>query len=122
MELTAEELWTFFPRGYLLTIAIEIPILLLCLSSTHPYRRRLIAGCWLTACTYPVVILVLPLTVGAWWGRVAYLVTAEIFAPIAECLLFRLAFPIPRQRADVIRDVAAISLANVASFVIGLWL
>ena len=87
MDLTAEELWAFLPRGYLLTIAIEIPILLFGLSPSHLPGRRLIAGCWLTACTYPVVILVLPWAVGARWGNVAYLAAAETFAPVAECLL-----------------------------------
>ncbi len=122
MDLTAEELWAFLPRGYLLTIVIEIPILLFGLSPSHPPGRRLIAGCWLTACTYPVVILVLPWTVGARWGDVAYLATSETFAPVAECLLFRAAFPIPTGRAAAVRDMAAIVAANVASFVIGLWI
>lgn len=122
MDLTAAELWAFLPRGYLLTIAIEIPILLVGLSSNHPWYRRLMAGGWLTACTYPIVILVLPLTVGAWWGKVAYLAVAETFAPVAECLLFRAAFPIPTSRGAAIRDMAAIVAANVASFVIGLWI
>ena len=122
MDLTVEELWAFLPRGYLLTIVMEIPILLLGLSPSHPPGRRLIAGCWLTACTYPVVILVLPLTVGTWWGNVAYLAVAETFAPVAECLLFRAAFPIPTCRIAAIRDMAAIVAANLASFVIGLWI
>ena len=122
MDFSAEELWAFLPRGYLLTIAIEVPILLLGLSPSHPPGRRLIAGCWLTACTYPVVIMVLPLTVGVRWGNVAYLAVAETFAPVAECLLFRAAFPIPTCRAAAIRDMAAIVAANVASFVIGLWI
>ena len=117
MDLTAEELWAFLPLGYLLTIAIEIPILLFSLSPSHPPGRRLLAGCWLTACTYPVVILVLPLTVAAWWGNVAYLAVAETFAPVAECLLFRAAFPIPTCRIAAIRDMAAIVAANLASFV-----
>lgn len=122
MDLTADELWAFLPRGYLLTIVIEIPILLFGLSPSHAPSRRLIAGCWLTACTYPVVILVLPWTVGAWWGNVAYLAVAETFAPAAECLLFRAAFPVPACRAAAVRDMAAIVAANVASFVIGLWI
>ena len=43
---------------------------------------------WLTACTCPVVVLVLPvLPEGA--TRAAYLLAAELFAPAAECLLFR---------------------------------
>lgn len=120
MEYSVEELWTFLPRGYLLTILIEIPILLFGLSPSHPLSRRLIAGCWLTACTYPVVILVLPWTVGVRWGHLAYLVVAETFASIAECLLFRAAFPIPTSRDAAIRDMAAIMAANIASFVIGL--
>ena len=121
MDLTPKELWAFLPRGYLLTIAIEIPILLFGLSPSHPPGRRLIAGCWLTACTYPVVVLVLPWTVGAQFGFVAYLVAAETFAPVAECLLFRAAFPIPTSRVAAIRDMVAIVAANIASFVIGLW-
>ncbi len=56
MELTAEELWAFLPWGYLLTVLIEIPILLFGLSSSHRPAKRLIAGFWLTACTYPIVV------------------------------------------------------------------
>ena len=82
MELTAEELWACLPGGYLLTIAIEIPILLIGLSPSHPRDRRLIAGCWLTACTYPIVILVLPWMVGTRWGYAAYLAVAETFAEL----------------------------------------
>jgi len=122
MDFTAEELWAFLPRGYLLTIVIEIPILLLGLSSGHPPGRRLIAGCWLTACTYPIVVLVLPETIGGRWGYIAYVAAAETFAPVAECLLFRAAFPIPVCRAAAIRDMTAIVAANVASFVTGLWI
>ena len=120
MELTAEELWAFLPGGYLLTIAIEIPILLIGLSPSHPRDRRLIAGCWLTACTYPIVILVLPWMVGTRWGYAAYLAVAETFAPVAECLLFRAAFPIPSHRTAALRDMAAIVVANIVSFVVGL--
>ena len=120
MDLTPDQLWTFLPRGYLLTIAIEIPILLFCLSPGHPTKRRLIAGCWLTACTYPIVVLVLPLTAGARWGTVGYLAVAETFAPVAECLLFRAAFPIPAYRTLAIRDMAAVVVANVGSFAFGL--
>jgi len=121
MDLTTEQLWAFLPRGYLLTIAVEVPILLMGLSQSHRLNRRLMAGVWLTACTYPVVVLVLPLTVGVWWGTAAYLSVAEIFAPVAECLLFRAAFPVPNCRAAAVRDMAVIAAANVASFLFGLW-
>ena len=82
----------FLPRGFLLTIAIEIPILLAGLSRRHPLGDRLIAGIWLTACTYPIVVLVLPalmLSDGSWG---TYLWVAETFAPLAECGLFWLAY------------------------------
>ena len=59
--MSPTELWRFLPIGYLFTISIETPILLVGLSSRHSLRRRLLAGIWLTACTYPIVTLVLPL-------------------------------------------------------------
>lgn len=121
MDPTVSELWTFLPQGYLLTVAIELPVLLLGLSHGHPMRTRLIAGFWLTACTYPMVVFVLPLTVGACWGPIAYLAIAETFAPVMECLIFRSAFPIPPSRADFIRDLIAIVVANLASFGFGMW-
>ncbi len=120
MNYTAEQLWAFLPRGYLLTIAVEIPILLIGLSSSHPPSRRLIAGLLLTACTYPIVVLVLPLTIGVRWGYLTYLAIAEIFAPVAECLLFRAAFPIPSSRTSAVRDMVTITLANLASCLLGL--
>jgi hypothetical protein len=112
------------PVGYLLTIAIEIPVLLVGLSARHSPRRRLIAGLWLTACTYPVVVLVLPYTVWEWSGRGAYLVVAETFAPLAECCLFWLAFGSRAElfRRGMFRDFAAIVVANLSSFVVGEWL
>jgi hypothetical protein len=108
------ELWRFLPFGYLLTIAIEIPILLVGLSRPHPLKRRLLAGIWLTACTYPIVALVLPLLLVN-HSRAAFLLVAEIFAPVAECVLFWLAFG---KRATW-RDFVTIVLANLASFLAG---
>jgi hypothetical protein len=122
LDFTAEELWLFLPRGYLLTIAIEAPILVLGLSSGHSLPRRLLAGCWLTACTYPIVVLVLPLTVGLWWGKWAYLVVAETYALFAECLLFRVAFPGAESRVLVLRDMAVIAIANACSWMVGSWI
>ena len=108
------DLWLFLPVGYLLTIAIETPILFFGLSSHHSKQRRILAGLWLTACTYPIVTLVLPLFL---WeqGRGVFLLVAETFAPVAECLLFWLAFG----RETRWRDFAVIVIANVASFVLG---
>ncbi|MFO0800047.1 MAG: hypothetical protein U0804_21455 [Gemmataceae bacterium] len=104
--------------GYTLTVAVETAVLLVGLSRRHPVPARLFAGAWLTACTYPVVWLVLP---PLFETRLAYLVVAEVFAPAAECVLFYLAFlqgraPDPRATG---RDMAAVVVANVASFVVG---
>ncbi|MBV9242275.1 MAG: hypothetical protein JO314_09735, partial [Acidobacteria bacterium] len=59
-SLPIADLWRFLPLGYLFTIAIETPVLLLGLSKKVPVRQRLWLGVWLTACTYPIVILVMP--------------------------------------------------------------
>lgn len=120
MDERALQLWWFLPVGYLVTVALETPVLLLCLSPRHPLRRKLLSGLWLTACTYPIVVLVLPLLFGS-STRVAYLVAAETFAPVAECALFGMAFGWcdDTGRAFAWRDFAAITAANLASFALG---
>jgi len=112
--VSPQELWRFLPLGYLLTIAIETPILLLGLSPHHSIKRRLLSGIWLTACTYPIVVLVLPL-VFIHQPRVVFIGVAEVFAPMAECLLFWGAFG----RETKWRDWGVILVANLASFLIG---
>ena len=118
--MSPSELWLFFPIGYLFSILIETPVLLIGLSQRHPIKRRLIAGIWLTACTYPIVVLVLPLAL-ANISRAKYLVVAEVFAPVAECLLFWLAYGESDQvgKASMWRDFGAIVIANLASFLGG---
>ena len=118
--MSTADLWRFLPLGYLFTVAFETPVLFFGLSPRHPPRRRLFSGVWLTACTYPVVVLVLP-PLFADSSRAAYLAVAEIFAPAAECALFWLAFggeggggPRPSRR-----DFAAITAANLLSFLAG---
>ena len=112
--MSTDQLWRFLLVGYCVSVVIETPILLVGLSAGHSLGRRLFAGLWLTACTYPIVVLVLP----HWLpSRVAYLAIAETFAPAAECVLFWAAFGIGRPTAW--RDGAAITLANLASFGLG---
>jgi len=103
---------------YLITISVETPILIAGLSRRHPIRKRFFAGIWLTACTYPIVWIVLQRLIADYN---LYIVVAEIFAPTAECLLFWLAFgrTEPRTRHDVAVDCIAITIANVASFLVG---
>ena len=114
------ELWRFLPLGYLFTVAIEIPVLFFALSPRHPKRHRILAGLWLTACTYPIVTLVLPLLMEN-YSRATYLLVAETFAPVAECLLFWLAFGSAAEvgKRSMWRDFGAIVLANLASFLLG---
>src|SRR5687768_12910349 len=79
------DLWAFLPLGYALTVALETPVLFFGLSPIHSRARRLAYGFWLTACTYPIVVLALTQLD---WPRWQYLAVAETFAPLAECLLF----------------------------------
>jgi hypothetical protein len=118
--MSPSDLWRFFPLGYLFTILIETLILLAGLSKRHSIKQRLIAGVWLTACTYPIVVLVMPL-VFANTPRAIYLVVAETFAPVAECVLFWLAFGKSEEfgQRSMWQDFAAIVVANLASFIGG---
>jgi hypothetical protein len=118
--MRAADLWLFLPFGYLFSVAIETPVLIFGLSERHTLRQRLFAGLWLTACTYPVVVLVMP-TLFNGTSRALYLVVAETFAPVAECALFWLAFGKKEfvGSRSMWRDFAAIVAANLASFAAG---
>ena len=97
--------WAFLVIGYFATIAVETPILLAGLSPRHPLRTKLFAGAWLTACTYPIVVLALS----------NHTLIAETFAPLAEIAAFY-----ALTRVASWRDSAAITAANLASFGAGL--
>lgn len=116
MHIDPAYLWEFLPRGYLLTVAVELPIMLVLMSRTHSPARRVWLGFWLTAFTYPIVVLVLPLAIWPRWGELTYVAVAETFAPLAECWLFSLAYA-PGLRPW--RDWGVIVLANIASFSVG---
>jgi len=118
--MSPSDLWHFLPLGYLFSILIETPVLLIGLSSRHSFKRKLFAGVWLTSCTYPIVVLVLPLLLSG-VSRTAYLVVAETFAPVAECALFWLVFGNREEvgKRSMWRDFAAIIVANLASFLGG---
>lgn len=115
-----DSLWLFFPIGYLTTILIETPFLIFGLPPKFSIKQKILCGVWLTACTYPIVVLVLPAAMQN-FSRESYLAVAESFAHFGECVIFWLAF---RGRTDFstkdwIRSFAAILLANFASFTIG---
>lgn len=119
-NLPLGRLLAFLPLGYLVTILIETPVLLFGLSPKLTVRQRLWCGVWLTACTYPIVVLVLP-AVFLDHSRTLYLAVAETFAPVAECFLFWVAY---RKRGllegrDWVRSFIAVVIANLASFALG---
>jgi hypothetical protein len=111
------DLWLFLPIGYLFTVAIETPVLLVGLSKKLSFKQRLFAGLWLTACTYPIVVLVLPIIFSS-RSRNLYLLVAETFAPVAECALFWLAFhhKLEAGLKTTLRNFGAIIIANLLSF------
>lgn len=113
-------LWHFLLPGYLFSILIETPVLLVGLSRYHSVGRRLFAGAWLTACSYPIVVLVLPIVMGN-LPRGTYLWVAETFAPACECALFAAAFHRRSSEPRAARgwDYFVILLANLASFSAG---
>jgi hypothetical protein len=55
------------------------------------------------------------------YSRATYLLVAETFAPVAECILFWLAFGSAAElgKRSMWRDFGAIVLANLASFILG---
>ena len=107
--------------GYLLGVLIETPVLFFGLSRRYSFGERIFAGLWLTACTYPIVILVIPYWVNPQTNTLLYILIAETFAPLAECALFWVLFG----KRDLLgqlsmwRDFGAITLANVLSFAAG---
>ena len=106
---------------YLFTIALETPVLVFGLSRRHSLKVKLIAGVWLTACTYPVVWFVITRFFDPTENRPMYLLVAETFAPAAECLIFLAAFVrgLPPNSRATVRDMAAVVVANLVSFGVG---
>jgi hypothetical protein len=118
--ISPDYLWYFLPIGYLTTILIETAILIFLLTPKLSLKQKILCGIWLTACTYPIVVLVLPPLLME-YSRALYLIVAETFAPAGECLFFWLAFRGDNDfaRNDWIRSFVAITVANLASFGIG---
>src|SRR5262245_13211635 len=126
----------FFPVVYLVFVLVDAPILWFGLSSAHPKLIRLLAVLWVAACALPLAVvipsvivtptnlvsfilavvagLIIAAAVVEFEQRGTYLAVAETFAPAAECALFWAVGP-----AMFRRDMAAIVVANLASFGIG---
>jgi hypothetical protein len=119
MPLASALCWVLL--GYVISVLIETPVLILGLSARHPLSRRIFCGVWLTACTYPIIAFVFPVLIDPVRNRGVYLLAAESFAPVAECALFWMAFidRAPPARRSSCRDMTTILCANLASFLIG---
>ena len=106
---------------YIITILVETPVLIIGLSARHKLKDKLFAGVWLTACTYPIVVMVIPFFFDPLSARTTYLMIAETFAPLAECALFWAAYGLRSEwgKPSMWRDFAAVTLANLASFGLG---
>jgi hypothetical protein len=118
-NLTPAMLWAWLIPGYLMTFALETPVLIVGLSKPHSLARRIVAGVWLNACSYPIVVITVPALIGM-EPRWRYLVIVETFAPLVECTLFAFAFhTAAMSAADRRRDLITITLANLTSFIAG---
>ncbi len=114
---------TSFVRDWALTVLLEGVVLWFALSPAHSSGVRLLAAVWLSTCTLPLVQFVFPLLSLVGWPRWVWVSSAELFAPVAECLLFRqlvatTSGPSP-SRSATWRDNAAIVAANLFSFTTG---
>lgn len=112
-------LWTAV--GFTLSVLIETPVLIFCLSERHSLQEKLFAGVWLTACSYPIVVWVIPHFINPADHKILYLIFAETFAPVSECALFWWAFGTREEfrTRTFYRDMLAVILANLSSFVVG---
>jgi hypothetical protein len=114
-------LWAFLPFGYLVTVLLETPVLVAGLSRPHSFLRRLYCGFMLTACTYPIVVLVLPLLLKP-YSYYFYVAVAETFAPLAECALFYFLYDRSEPKltkVQLAQDMVAIIAANLVSWLLG---
>lgn len=116
--------WRWLAVGYVATVLMEAPVLLLLLSARHPWQRRLFAGVWLTACTYPAFVLALPVIVAPDPSPEGYrrvIIVGEVLVFAAEVLIFRLAFGGPGSGGDgwSWRDAGAVVAANAVSLGVG---
>lgn len=120
MSLEIDRLLIAAMKGYAITVAVETPILCALLSKKHSLRRRVLAGVWLTACSYPFVTLCFPFLFDQ-ETYIWYVITSEVFAPLSECALFWFAYnrKPPASAETVFRDCMAVLAANVASCLVG---
>jgi hypothetical protein len=119
--MTSPAVWVFLIIGYLATVAIEAPVLIAGLSTQRSRQARIAAAFWLTACTYPVVVLTLPAIAGSSNDWVTSLLLAEVVVACGKScsggmMCGRQLIGGPQ------RDDLVILVANILSAALGQWL
>jgi len=61
-DISPAILWAWLIPGYVMTFALETPVLFFGLSPPHSKSRRIAAGFWLNACSYPIVVVTVPVS------------------------------------------------------------
>lgn len=102
--------------GYILSLVVELPVLVLGLSPSHKLNEKVLAGLWLTACTYPAFSWVFPSFIHE---PVLLTFVREAYAALGEAFLFWLAFVKLAGGTSLRRDILVVILANVLSFLFG---
>jgi hypothetical protein len=100
--------------AFLLTLAVEVPLVLLLLRRTERERIRLaILVVFANLATHPIVWFVISQV--ALVGTIGYILLAEIWATAAEALFYWIAL----RSLSARRAVAVAVAANVSSFLVG---
>jgi hypothetical protein len=102
-----------FPQAYLLSLAIETPILVLIFRDRYDWSRTVRNAVIATSVTLPFVWFAFPL-LGLPWGLQTAI--SEVFALVIEATIYRLLFSKTGWREAFL----ASALCNAASFLIGL--
>jgi hypothetical protein len=100
--------------AFVLTVAVEVPVVVLILRRSEPDLRRLaLLVLFANLATHPIVWYVIsqPFLI----GTPAYLLVAEAWAIGAEAVFYVITVPLPSWRPAA----AAAGAANVASFLVG---
>ena len=108
--------------GYLLTISMETPVLLLGLANRYSMKEKFIAGALLTACSYPFVAIFFPMIWNPYENYSTYIAVSEVFAPLSECVVFAFLFQLRKPEITTkqrILDFVAIIAANLFSYLFG---
>ena len=99
----------------IITIVIEGTVLWFGLGRRYSAGEKLFFAVWLTATTYPVVVLVLPSFMSTTQPSSSYLLAAESFAIVTEGTLFTIGSAY-LEKSVYFKELGVIVIANLISF------